>query len=92
MAAMAKILAWLGGKMVVPEDELEGLTTELKGLGDGNKTLGRRERLAMNDYVERGVVEIIDEVVLNKDEFIDFEGMVEGLGVEAIREANSTDC
>jgi len=37
---MAKILAWLGGKMVVLEDGLEGLTTKLKGLGDGNKTLG----------------------------------------------------
>jgi len=37
-------------------------------------------------------VEIIDEVVLNKDEFTDSEIMVEGLGVAAIRATNSTDC
>jgi len=36
-------------------------------------------------------VEIIDEVVLNKHEFIDSERMVEGLGVVAFRAANSID-
>lgn len=33
-------------------------------------------------------MERIDEVVLNKDESADSEGMVEGLGVVAIRVAN----
>jgi len=105
LATMAKILAWLGGKMVVLEDELEGLTYELEVLenvvevleyelgvfGDGNKTLAWRGSLGMNDYVEWSVVEIIDDVVLNKDEFTDSEGMVEGLGVSTIRATNSTD-
>ena len=36
-------------------------------------------------------MEIIDEVVLNKDDFTKSEGMVEGLGVVEIRVANSTD-
>jgi len=51
---MDKILAWLGGKVVVVEDEIEWLMDELEVLenvenvledelgvfGDGNKTLG----------------------------------------------------
>ncbi len=95
---MDKIIDCLGGKVEVLEDELEGLTTEREGLTseleifwDGNKTLGWRGILGMNDYVEWGLVEIIDEVVLNKDEFTYFEGMVEGLRVAAIRASNSTD-
>ena len=49
--------------------------------GDGNKTLGWRGSLGMKDSVEWGVVEIIDEVVLNKLEFTKSKWMVKGLGV-----------
>ena len=92
LVAMAKILAWLGGKVVVLDNELEGLTDELEVFGDVNKTLGSRGSLEMNDYVDWIVVEIIDEVVLNKNEFTDSQGMVEGLGVAVIRATNPTDC
>ena len=67
------------------------LEDELGVFGDGNKTLGWKGSLGMNDFVEWSVVEIIDEVVINKDEFIDSKWMVEGLGVATIRGANSTD-
>ena len=105
LPAMAKILAWLGGKFVVfgdeaevladelgtledvlgnevefLEDVVEVLENELEVFGDGNKTLGWRGSLGMNDSVEWSVVEIIYEVVLNKDEFKNSEWMVEGLG------------
>ena len=57
------------------------LDDEIEFFGDGIKTLGWRGSLGMNESVEWSVVEIIDEVVLNKDEFTDYEWMVEGLGV-----------
>ena len=57
------------------------LEDELEVCGDGNKTLGWRGSLGMNDSVEWNVVEIIDDVVLNKGEFTNSEGKVEGLGV-----------
>ena len=57
------------------------LEDELAVFGDGNKTLGWRGSLGMNYYVEWSVVEIIDEVVLNKFEFTDSKWLVEGLGI-----------
>ena len=56
----------LGNDVEVLENVAEVLEDELEVFGDGNKTLGWRGSLGMNDYVEWSVVEIIDEVVLNK--------------------------
>ena len=62
------------------------LGDELELFEDGNKTLGWNGCLGKNDSMEWSVVEIMDEVVLNKDEPIDSKTlvskwMVEGLGV-----------
>ena len=57
---------------------------------DGNKTLGWRGSLGLNDSVEWSAVEVIDEVVINKDEFTDSKWLVEGLGVKADKAFNST--
>ena len=99
MAAMAKILAWLWGKLVVLGDELEVLEDELGTLEDvlGTledklETLGWRGILGINGSVEWTVVDTIDEVVLNKVVFTVSEGMVERLGVAVLKATNSTDC
>ena len=70
-------LELLAYELEVLENVAEVLEDELEVFGDGNKTLGWRGSLGMNDSVEWSVVEIIDEVVLNKYEFTDSKGMVE---------------
>ena len=71
----------LGNVVEVLENVAAVLEHELAVFGDGNKTLGWRGSLGMKNYVEWGVVEIIDEVVLNKFEFTDSKWLAEGLGV-----------
>ena len=85
LAAMAKILARLGGKAVVLEDGLENFEDELE-------TLGWRGILGMNGFVEWTVVDIIDEVELNGDVITVSEDTIVSLGVAAVRATNSTKC
>ena len=85
LAAMAKTLAWLGGKVEVIEDELGTFEDKIK-------TLGWREKLSLNGSIEWTVVEIIKEVELNGFVFRVSEDTVESIGITVVRAAISTDC
>ena len=66
----------LGNENEVLEKVVEILGDELVVFGDGNKILGWSGSLGMKYFVEWSVVEIIDEVVLNKDEPTDSKWLV----------------
>ena len=76
----------LGNENDVLESAIEILWDELEVAEDGNKVLGWNGCLGKNEFVEWSVVEIMDEVAVNKDEPTDSKRLVskwlvEGLGV-----------
>ena len=76
----------LGNENDLLENVAEKLGDELEWVEDGNKILGWNGCLGNNESMEWSVVEIMDEVVVNKDEPTDSKRLVskwlvEGLGV-----------
>ena len=76
----------LGNENGVLENAEEKLVDGVEAVEDGNNTLGRNGLLGTNGSMEWSVVEIMDEVVVNRDEPIDskrlvYKWAVEGLGV-----------
>ena len=76
----------LGNENDVLENAAEILGDELEVVKDGNKILGWNGCLGKNEFVAWSVVEIMDEVVVNRDEptysiRLVSKWLVEGLGV-----------
>ena len=76
----------VGNENDVFENVEEKLVDGVEVVEDENNTLGWNGHLGINGYVEWSVVEIMDDVVVNRDEPCDSKRLVskwevEGLGV-----------
>ena len=80
---MAKILAWLGGKVLVVEEGLEMDGDELDDGEDGWWIIG------LGDWI---VVVTIGEVVVNEGVFTVSEDCAEISDAVVVRAASSIDC